>query len=69
LPIKAVYNQNVFPTVFSTLPLIRLILIREKITVVHGHSVGLLFVQLVILLFDNTVVVLIFELKARWGYL
>ena len=39
LPVKPVYNQNILPTVFTTLPVIRYILLREKITVVHGHSV------------------------------
>jgi len=39
LPLKPIYNQNILPTVFTTLPVIRYILLREKITVVHGHSV------------------------------
>lgn len=38
LPMKVFYNQCVLPTMVSTLPLIRYILIRERITVVHGHS-------------------------------
>jgi len=29
------------PTVLTTLPVVRYILLREKITVVHGHSVCL----------------------------
>jgi len=36
---KPIYNQNIMPTVFTTLPVIRYILLREKITVIHGHSV------------------------------
>jgi len=36
---KPIYNQNIMPTMFGTLPVIRYILLREKITVVHGHSV------------------------------
>lgn len=38
LPIKPIYNQCVLPTVYTTLPLLRNIFIRERITVVHGHS-------------------------------
>ncbi|ELT92127.1 hypothetical protein CAPTEDRAFT_228243 [Capitella teleta] len=38
LPIYPFYNQCVLPTVFPTLPLIRFILLREKISIVHGHS-------------------------------
>ncbi|KAK2163563.1 hypothetical protein LSH36_77g02003 [Paralvinella palmiformis] len=38
LPLKPVYNQCIMPTVFTTLPIIRNILIREQITIIHGHS-------------------------------
>ncbi|XP_014272828.1 phosphatidylinositol N-acetylglucosaminyltransferase subunit A [Halyomorpha halys] len=38
LPIKTFYNQCVLPTMIASLPLIRYILIREEITIVHGHS-------------------------------
>ncbi|KAL3861913.1 hypothetical protein ACJMK2_007925 [Sinanodonta woodiana] len=38
LPFPVVYNQCVLPTIFATFPLIRNVLIREKITIVHGHS-------------------------------
>lgn len=38
LPIQPVYNQCILPTVFTTLPVIRNILLRENINIVHGHS-------------------------------
>ncbi|XP_014664496.1 PREDICTED: phosphatidylinositol N-acetylglucosaminyltransferase subunit A-like [Priapulus caudatus] len=38
LPIKVFYNQCVLPTLFTSLPLIREICIREQVTVLHGHS-------------------------------
>ncbi|CAF3533298.1 unnamed protein product [Rotaria sp. Silwood1] len=38
LPYKPFYNNTILPTVFSTIPLIRSILLREQITIVHGHS-------------------------------
>ncbi|XP_072181179.1 phosphatidylinositol N-acetylglucosaminyltransferase subunit A-like [Diadema setosum] len=38
LPFGPFYNQCILPTLFTTLPLIRNILIRENITIVHGHS-------------------------------
>ena len=38
LPIKPVYNQCVLPTVYTALPLLRNIFIREEVTIVHGHS-------------------------------
>lgn len=38
LPVAPFYNQCVLPTVFTNLPLMRQIFIREEITVVHGHS-------------------------------
>lgn len=38
LPLLVVYNQCTLPTLFTSFPLIRHILLREKITIVHGHS-------------------------------
>lgn len=38
LPIQTFYNQCVLPTMICSLPLIRFIFIRERITIVHGHS-------------------------------
>lgn len=38
IPMGPFYNQCVLPTLFTSLPLIRNILIREGITIVHGHS-------------------------------
>ncbi|KAJ8019860.1 Phosphatidylinositol N-acetylglucosaminyltransferase subunit A [Holothuria leucospilota] len=38
IPMGPFYNQCVLPTLFTSLPLIRNILIREKIAIVHGHS-------------------------------
>ncbi|GFG29493.1 hypothetical protein Cfor_05052 [Coptotermes formosanus] len=38
LPVKVFYNQCVLPTMVCSLPLIRYILIRERITIIHGHS-------------------------------
>ncbi|CAH1981286.1 unnamed protein product [Acanthoscelides obtectus] len=38
LPIKVFYNQCVLPTAICNIPLIRNILIRERIEIVHGHS-------------------------------
>ncbi|XP_050531687.1 phosphatidylinositol N-acetylglucosaminyltransferase subunit A [Daktulosphaira vitifoliae] len=38
LPIKPFYNQCVLPLMVCSLPLIRYILIREQITIIHGHS-------------------------------
>lgn len=38
LPIMVIYNQCTMPTLFATFPLIRNILIRERIDIVHGHS-------------------------------
>jgi phosphatidylinositol glycan class A protein len=32
------YNQCVLPTMVCSLPLIRYIFIRERITIIHGHS-------------------------------
>ncbi|XP_060841759.1 phosphatidylinositol N-acetylglucosaminyltransferase subunit A isoform X2 [Rhopalosiphum padi] len=38
LPIKPFYNQCVLPSMVSSLPLIRYVLVREQITIIHGHS-------------------------------
>lgn len=38
LPIKTFYSQCVLPSMIASLPLIRYILVRERITIVHGHS-------------------------------
>ena len=38
LPIKPMYNQCVMPSVYTTLPLLRNIFIREQVSIVHGHS-------------------------------
>ncbi|XP_071943184.1 phosphatidylinositol N-acetylglucosaminyltransferase subunit A-like [Antedon mediterranea] len=38
LPIGPFYNQCVLPTLFTSLPIVRNILIREQISIVHGHS-------------------------------
>ncbi|XP_053947646.1 phosphatidylinositol N-acetylglucosaminyltransferase subunit A [Anastrepha ludens] len=38
LPIKPFYNQCILPTILCQIPLIRCVLLRECIEVVHGHS-------------------------------
>ncbi|CAH1159146.1 unnamed protein product [Phyllotreta striolata] len=38
LPIKVFYNQSILPTMVSNIPLIRYILLRERIDIIHGHS-------------------------------
>ncbi|XP_017784319.1 PREDICTED: phosphatidylinositol N-acetylglucosaminyltransferase subunit A [Nicrophorus vespilloides] len=38
LPIRVFYNQCILPTMICNLPLIRYILIREQINIIHGHS-------------------------------
>ncbi|ENN78681.1 hypothetical protein YQE_04853, partial [Dendroctonus ponderosae] len=38
LPIKVFYNQCVLPTMICNIPLIRYILLREEIQIIHGHS-------------------------------
>ncbi|XP_023708653.1 N-acetylglucosaminyl-phosphatidylinositol biosynthetic protein [Cryptotermes secundus] len=38
LPVRVFYNQCVLPTMVCSLPLIRYIFIRERITIIHGHS-------------------------------
>nr|XP_042912594.1 phosphatidylinositol N-acetylglucosaminyltransferase subunit A-like [Parasteatoda tepidariorum] len=43
MPVWVVYNQCTLPTLFTTFPVIRFILVREKISIVHGHSVRYFF--------------------------
>ncbi|XP_047182286.1 phosphatidylinositol N-acetylglucosaminyltransferase subunit A-like [Vigna umbellata] len=38
VPWRPFFNQSTFPTLYGVLPIIRTILIRERITVVHGHQ-------------------------------
>lgn len=38
LPLKVMYNQSTSTTVFHSLPLLRYIFVRERITIVHSHS-------------------------------
>ncbi|XP_014240648.2 N-acetylglucosaminyl-phosphatidylinositol biosynthetic protein [Cimex lectularius] len=38
LPIVTFYNGCVLPTMFASLPLIRNVLLKERIDIVHGHS-------------------------------
>lgn len=38
LPIQTFYNQCILPTMICQIPLLRDILIREQIEIVHGHS-------------------------------
>ncbi|KAK2580532.1 hypothetical protein KPH14_006263 [Odynerus spinipes] len=38
IPVKVFYNQCVLPTMICSIPLIRYILIREEIEIIHGHS-------------------------------
>lgn len=38
MPIKVFYSQSILPTMICNIPLIRCILIRENIEIVHGHS-------------------------------
>lgn len=38
LPIQTFYNQCILPTMICQIPLLRDILIRERIEIVHGHS-------------------------------
>lgn len=38
IPIQIFYNQSVLPTMIANIPLIRFILLRERIQIVHGHS-------------------------------
>ncbi|KAH8421004.1 hypothetical protein KR222_002750 [Zaprionus bogoriensis] len=38
LPIKVCYNQCILPTAICNVPLLRAVLLREQVDVVHGHS-------------------------------
>ncbi|KPP58351.1 phosphatidylinositol N-acetylglucosaminyltransferase subunit A-like [Scleropages formosus] len=38
LPLQVMYNQSTVTTCFHSLPLLRCIFVRERITVVHAHS-------------------------------
>lgn len=38
LPLKVMYNQSTATTLFHSLPLLRYIFVREKITIIHSHS-------------------------------
>ncbi|XP_055389127.1 phosphatidylinositol N-acetylglucosaminyltransferase subunit A [Condylostylus longicornis] len=38
LPIKVFYNQSILPTIICNIPLLRHVLLRERIEIVHGHS-------------------------------
>ncbi|KAI4317469.1 hypothetical protein L6164_025336 [Bauhinia variegata] len=38
VPWRPFFMQNTFPTIYGTLPIVRTILIRERITIVHGHQ-------------------------------
>ena len=38
VPLAVFYDQVTFPTLYAFLPLFRNILIREKISIVHGHQ-------------------------------
>ncbi|XP_058836755.1 phosphatidylinositol N-acetylglucosaminyltransferase subunit A [Topomyia yanbarensis] len=38
IPIKVFYNQVILPTMICNVPLLRYILLRERIEIVHGHS-------------------------------
>lgn len=38
LPIQVFYNQCVLPTMICNIPLMRYILIRERIQIIHVHS-------------------------------
>ncbi|XP_013000325.1 phosphatidylinositol N-acetylglucosaminyltransferase subunit A isoform X2 [Cavia porcellus] len=38
LPLKVMYNQSTATTLFHSLPLLRYIFVRERVTVVHSHS-------------------------------
>lgn len=38
IPLRPFFNQSTFPTLYGTLPIIRTILIRERINIVHGHQ-------------------------------
>lgn len=38
LPLQVMYNQSTATTCFHSLPLLRCVFVRERITVVHAHS-------------------------------
>lgn len=38
LPIRTFYSQCILPTMMCNIPMLRYILIREQIDIVHGHS-------------------------------
>lgn len=38
LPLQVMYNQSTATTCFHSLPLMRCVFVRERITVVHAHS-------------------------------
>ncbi|XP_070134810.1 uncharacterized protein PIG-A [Drosophila bipectinata] len=38
LPIKVCYNQCILPTAVCNVPILRAVLLRERVDVVHGHS-------------------------------
>ena len=38
LPLLAFYDQVIFPTLYAFFPIFRNILIRENITIIHGHQ-------------------------------
>ena len=40
LPLCVVYNQASFPTLFTSMALIRDVFIREQVSIIHGHSVS-----------------------------
>ena len=38
MPFAIVYNQAILPTALAAVPLMRHIMVRERVQVVHGHS-------------------------------
>lgn len=38
LPLRVMYNQSTATTLFHSLPLVRCVLVRERVSVVHAHS-------------------------------
>ncbi|OXB80358.1 UNVERIFIED_CONTAM: hypothetical protein H355_012791 [Colinus virginianus] len=38
LPLRVMYNQSTATTLFHSLPLLRYIFVRERVTIVHAHS-------------------------------
>ncbi|XP_064429836.1 phosphatidylinositol N-acetylglucosaminyltransferase subunit A isoform X3 [Mirounga angustirostris] len=38
LPLKVMYNQSTATTLFHSLPLLRCIFVRERVTIIHSHS-------------------------------